>query len=334
MVRIRQGWLVAMLGLGLFAACKKDDKPTAGTADKPAESSSGATSDDLAFLPADSEVVLGVNIAQVQQNSLWKGLVEPKLMAGQTQRLIADFRAKCGFDPMTSVKSLSLGARDMTGGKPNAVLVLHGLDKAKALDCVDKLKDELTSGGGEVTRDGDLVLAKDRRGMQAAVSFLDGGTAIVVVGDNGTTSGVKAVAAGGSKLRTTAGFAERYKKVNTRDSLWMVVDHALLDKLPLMMKPQASFGSVNMTDGVALDMRIQFENPGDATAAADLGKSQTQTQAVQEYIDKAEFIADGAELHATIKSSSQKLPKLQALITQLVNLASAFAGGMGGLGTP
>jgi len=106
MIRIfRNAWgarLAMMLGVGLaFAAvgtaCKKDDKKAdsatgdkgdkaadkAGKGDKTSDNKPGVmpkeTSDDLSLIPLDSELVLGLNFAQLQQSALWKQFVEPKL---------------------------------------------------------------------------------------------------------------------------------------------------------------------------------------------------------------------------------------------------------------
>src|SRR5215470_8879064 len=98
MVRIRSGWLVAVALVSLGAAsCKKDDnkdkpaekttetKPPEKAPDKPAEAAKpaaiavSANGDDLSLLPVDSEIVLGLNFAQLQQSALWKEYA-PKFM--------------------------------------------------------------------------------------------------------------------------------------------------------------------------------------------------------------------------------------------------------------
>src|SRR5262249_42185908 len=112
MVRIRHGWTVAVIGLAFaFAACKKD-ATDAGGGGKTGTSDKGGSSDDLSLLPVDSEVVLGINFGQVQQSPLWKQFVEPKLQgSGEMAAKLAEFKAKCGYDAMGSIKSVSLGAK-------------------------------------------------------------------------------------------------------------------------------------------------------------------------------------------------------------------------------
>ena len=150
MVRIRSGWLVAIvaLSLGVGTACKKsDDKkgesPT--TADKMSEKMPGmpgaadkgaASGDDLSLLPVDSEMVIGINFAQLQQSALWKQ-VAPKSKDKMAKNL-SDIKAACGFDPLDAFKSMSIGIKNVGGGKPDGAIVIHGLEKDKVWGCLDK----------------------------------------------------------------------------------------------------------------------------------------------------------------------------------------------------
>lgn len=324
MVRIRQACVVGMLALGLFSGCKKE-AATSGSGDKTAEAPGGtATSgDDLSLLPADSEVVMGLNWGQLQQSQLWKQFVEPKLQSSDFARRMAEIKTRCGWDPMPAVTSLSFGIKN-TQTKPQVVAVIHGPDKTKTLDCLDKSKDEIAKQGTEITRDGDVILLKDKRGETTAITFVNNNTAVGVSGDNATAAGVKAVAAGGSTLKTSPAFVDMYKKVKTSDSLWVLASGKVLDKAPI--KATAAYGSINVTDGLALDARVRFEKPEDATQAASMASAQTK-QAAQ-YFDKADIVAEGNEVHASIAMSNQKL---QQLIQQVGPMLGMFMGGMGGM---
>ena len=111
MVRFRNTWLVAVVAIGLGgAACKKNDDAKPGdktaTGDKATGDKAGgggvndANGGDLSLLPVDSEMVIGLNIAQLQQSALWKQF-SPKIMDKIAGNL-ADFKADCGFDPLDS----------------------------------------------------------------------------------------------------------------------------------------------------------------------------------------------------------------------------------------
>jgi hypothetical protein len=324
MVRIRQRWSLVLLGLVLgvgFVACKKDS--TGGSGEKASELSAGGPGGggDLALLPADSEVVFGVNLGQVQQSPLWKQFAEPKLAAFRGQ-MREDFKARCGVDPMKMVSSFTVGIRGF-GDKPSAVAVLHGLDKGKVLDCFDKNKAELAKDGGEITRDGDTLLFKGDRG-EAALQFTNDSTAVVVSGPSASAAAVKAVLSGSSSLKNSAPFLEMYKKVKTGDSIWALASGKVLERVPLGLKLTAAYGSINVTDSLALDTRVRFDKPEDATQAAEMASTQVK-QLTPQYVDKAEATADGNELHTSVTVSGQKLPALIPILT-----AAAAMSGMGG----
>ncbi len=325
MVRIRQRWGIVLLGLVLgvgFVACKKDS--SGGPADKSSEASGGAPgAGDLALLPADSEVVFGMNLGQMQQSALWKQFVEPKLASAKGQHMMNEFKTKCGADPMKMVSSVTFGAKDFSGDKPTMVAVAHGLDKAKILDCIEKNKADIAKDGGEVTRDGDVVLFKSDRGEPAALQFINDSTAVLVAGPSGTTAGVKAVIGGGASLKSSAPFLDMYKKVKTGDSIWGLASGKVMESVPLDLKATAAYGSINITDGLSVDMRVRFATPDAATQAATMATAQTK-QATQ-YVDKAEATADGNELHLAVVISGQKLQ-------QLAPMLSMFAGGLPGMG--
>lgn len=321
MVRIRHAWLVVMLAVGLTTACKKEGSNAAG-GDNAAGGASTAATDDLSLLPADSEVVVGFNIAQLQQSQLWKQFVEPKLNAPEAQSKLGEFKQRCGWDPMTAMSSVAFGAKQLDG-KPEVVVVAHGLDKAKAMDCLEKSKAEMTKEGGEVTKDGDVVLFKDKTGETGALTFVNNNTAVLAFGaERGTPAAVKALASGTGTLKSSAPFVEMYKKVKTSDSVWGLASGKILDKLPV--KATAAFGSINVTDGLSLDMRVRFEKAEDATQAASMVNAQTKQAA--KFFDRADFAAENTEMHGTIVMSNQKL---QTLIQQFGPMLGMMMGGMG-----
>jgi len=324
MVRTRQGCLVALvIGLGLLAACKKDDKAGQPAEKLAAQSGGGATavSDDLSLLPVDSEVVVGVNVAQIQQSALWKQFVEPKMNQGEFQKRMTELKTRCGYDPMTAIKSMSIGAKPGGTNKVSFVAVAHGVDKAKSLECLDKSKDEIAKDGTTMTRDGDVVLLDNAaQNEHAAITFVNDSTGLIAVGDAATTAGVKALLSGSSGLKSSTAFIEMYKKIKTTDSVWVLANGKVMEKLP--MSATAAYGSLNVTDGFALDGHIRSQSPEAATQMATLATGQFK-QAAQ-FVDKAEFTAEGNEVHAVVVMSNAKL---QALIQQVGPMLGMFLGG-------
>lgn len=357
MVRIRSGWLVVVLALGLGAsACKKNDdkkgdQPATGdkmaeTGGLPALDKGGATpvavgGDDLSLLPVDSEVVIGINFAQLQSSSIWKQFVAPKLATADLAGM-QKFKALCGFDPLESLKSISIGLKDLSGNNPNGAIVVHGYDKTKSMTCFDKDGvSDVEKDGSKVTIDGDVVMIKDKSGKQMGFTFVNDSTALAVIGpDAATKDGIKKVAGGGGALKTSATFVEMYGKINTGDSVWMLMNgnSPVLSKMGAMgVKPKALFGSLNITDGLAVDMRLRLSSPDEVTQFVKMAKGQTDNPQVKQMFDKLDVTADGSDAKFSVGMSAAKLQALIGMVGGMMGGmmgAGGAGGGMGGPGGP
>jgi hypothetical protein len=347
MVRIRSIVALSLLAFGASGAlvlggCKKEEKkdtPASGEksgtqAEKPGDPGmgktqaipSGGTADDLSLLPVDSEVVMGLNFAQLQQSQLWKQFVEPQLMKGDVQQKLGEFKSKCGFDPMSSIKSISIGMKGVGGDKPDGVVVVHGADKAKSLACLDTMKADAAKEGSEIKRDGDVVMVKAKDGEDVALMFVNDSTAVAVIGSQANPDGVKKAAAGGSALKTSAAFVDMYGKIKTSDSLWLLVNgnSKAFDKAAAMgFKPKAVFGSINVTDGLTLDMRVRLDSADQAATMANTFRGQAAAAAAM--VDKLDITNDGADVKVSVLLSNQKLQNL------IKNFGSMLGGAMGGM---
>ncbi len=306
------------------SACKKADDAKGG-------GGGGATGDDVALIPADSEVVFGLNFAQLQQSALWKQY-SPKLMAKMSDKL-TQFQAACGFDPMTSFKSMSIGMKNLGGAdkKPDGVMVVHGPDKAKIMSCMDTYKAEAAKDGTEITVDGDVVLVKDTKNNQtAAMTFVNDTTMIATIGTMGTKDGVKAAAKGGNGLKSSQMFNDLFGKINTGDSLWVLVNgnSPLLDKASMMGKPKAMYGSLNITDGLAVDFHVKSASADEAKSLVDMAKAQTDNPQVKQMVDKIDITSNGDDAHFVVTMSAQKLQALMGMFGGMMGMMG------GGGGTP
>ena len=99
---------------------------------------------------------------------------------------LAEFKAACGFDPMEAVKSVSMGLKGVGNDQPDGSVVIHGLDKAKSMACIDKAKAEAAKKGTEITVDGDVFMVKDKSAQTTAWTFVNSDTLLGVIGPNAT----------------------------------------------------------------------------------------------------------------------------------------------------
>jgi hypothetical protein len=140
------------------------------------------------------------------------------------------------------------------------------------------------------------------------------------------------VTAGNSALKSSPPFLDMYSKVKTTDSLWGLMNGSsqVFDKMGSMgIKAKAMFGSLNVTDGLSLDLQLRLETPDAAKQLTEMSKQQ-MTQAAKMF-DQIDVSANGSDVKYTVVLSNAKL---QALIAQFGPMLGAFSGMGGGGATP
>ncbi len=312
-MRIRHAWFVAALSVGfVVSGCSKGGG-----------SSGGATSgEDLGLLPADSEVVVGINFTQIQSSSLYKQF-SPKLVEKLSKEL-GDVKAACGFDPLESLKSISVGLKDVGGDTTSGVFVVHGIEKAKlmAKSCQDKLNE--SNKGNPMTVEDGVMIEHPNHGPAIAVGFTDDTTMVGVIGADANKDSIKKVASANSGLKTSSQFSELYGKIKPDQSLWVVVNAeapAFSQLGQLGMHPKRIYGSLNVTDGLGLDLRVRMSSADEATQLTTMAKGQIGSPMIKAMFDKLEVTSDGAEVHAEVGMTE----------AQLKSIAAMAKGGLGGL---
>src|SRR5688500_15809550 len=136
-------------------------------------------------MPGDSQLVRGRDVPQPQASALWKNFVEPQLAKGEMKKQLDEFKTNCGVDAMKVVTKIAMGIKGIGGDKPDGVIVAHGVPKAKLVACYDKLQ-KGKKADQDITRDGDVLIVKQKGGQAAAFTFIDDSTAIMVIGTQAT----------------------------------------------------------------------------------------------------------------------------------------------------
>jgi RNA polymerase sigma factor (sigma-70 family) len=300
--------------------------PTLGpTAAPRALASRSVAEADFGFLPADADVVIGINLAQARQSSLWQRFVAPQLAGIDGLR---EFEVRCGFDPLASLSSMSIGLKGLGNEDHREVtgtVVVHGFEKVKAMSCFDRERlADTENDGSKVTIDGDVVLIGDPGGVDTALTFIDDTTALIVIGPEAATrQGVEQIAAGGGTLATSSAFVATLQYINTDDSLWLM----LSDSSPLVQIINAAitekttaiqlgtvYLALNATDTLALDAGVHLGSPAVVSRLVSAIQTQmsergAQTE-VRRYFDQLDVIADDSELIVSLAMTGDQLFEL------------------------
>ncbi len=280
---------------------------------------------DLGYLPADADTVIGVNFALVRQSALWQRFVVPQL--GNYHQL-RDVETLCGFDPLTSLGSLSVGLKGMGDSDDAGVsgtIVVHGFNKTKAMTCFDKQNlAEAEKNGARFTIDKDLVLITDAESsFHAAFTFIDDTTALIVLGPAAATKeGVDHIAAGTGTLATSSTFAATLQNVNTDSAMWLMASaqSKMLDgAMPAIpglgdVKPGTFYLSLGVTDSLALDAGVGFGAPATVARVVDYIKTQLSEgiakTIVSTYFDQLDVFADGSDLIVSLAVSGEQIAQM------------------------
>jgi hypothetical protein len=272
--RLAAGLFVCMAVLGACGGKKEEGKPTG-------DKGGGAPAvgnKDLDMIPAESDTVFGLDLVKARESTLFRDHALPAITrSGEAQRVIDLLKSKCSIDPMTAARRMTGGLKLAGQRVADVVAVLHGIEKAKALPCIDQVKDQLAAERIEVTRDGDVVVMKGEHG-ELAFTFTGDTTALVMMGAKATRDALLELAQGKSALKSSKEFADMYSRLSTDHTVWFLVKGDVdavarsLDRLNVRSK--AIYGSADTANGLELRANIRVESEEQATNLAQLANSQ------------------------------------------------------------
>lgn len=303
----------ALVAVAVLTGCYHDapGAPPAQNAARP-PSYAATIADPLGFLPIDSELVMSLDARAVRASSLWP-LVEPKLLAAAEGK-VALFAQRCGVDPIASITRVAVGIRGLGGTRPSGVFVIHGLDRAKIMDCAHRAVARPNPDGSIV---GDTIVIhptpSDPRGI--VIRFVGERTCVLLVADGADERSLDAVLAAGAPLRGSPTFSALFERVDTHQALWLVLNgnSKVFDSLAsLGVKPRAVWGWFALHGGIVTTLHVQLDTAAEAQQLAQT--AQGQLGIIKPMVDAIDLTAEDADIVVTLSISDQKLQSLIGLI--------------------
>ncbi|MGE0547312.1 MAG: hypothetical protein AB7R00_09660, partial [Kofleriaceae bacterium] len=120
----------------IAGACSKQAAPQNPASDTGADAK--ASADPLAYLPADSEIVVGGDLDHWRASELGRSL-QAKLL-GRLQGQVDAFKQACKIDPLNEVHTFTEAMKGATGDKGSMVAVVRGENLDRELGCADALQ--------------------------------------------------------------------------------------------------------------------------------------------------------------------------------------------------
>jgi hypothetical protein len=267
----------------------------------------GGSGDELAFLPQDSELVVGLDARQILASPLWKHF-EPRIMR-RIGKSVQDFRAMCGYDPLVALRGMTVGVK--LAEPIDGVFVVRGLPRDQTIACAGRAlgQTQLQIKGGIITVPGD-----GQRRPPAVMAFADATTLVIAT----SRERLDAALAAGAPLRRSGAFSVLWALVDARHPLWGIVNgtsHAFDSLSALGVRPRAVLGSIELAGGLSLTGRMRLGTPDEATQLASLG--QAQAGALQSMADKVEVGADGPDVTLRVDLSIAQVDSLAGIALQM-----------------
>ncbi|WP_428262431.1 hypothetical protein [Haliangium sp.] len=310
---------VAIAGLSLLgAACKGEQKDGDGDGagdDKAARAR-------FAYLPTQSNFVIGFDVAQLTASPLFTDLIEPKLEEATGDRYAA-VRTAC----LSKLSSVVVGGQ--SGRGKVAVMAARGLDQEQLRRCSAAL-DDVPEDEVTVTQEG-----KDG----AVTKLVSGGDTLWVGTLPDKTLVTQPNASGAATIETilarTGGLSDNpdmmalVDATDTKASLWFAFQNPSGDEAVtgVPYKTKSARGSLRVSDGLTLDVVAQAET---AEAAE---KMVTAVQAQLEAAKQTPYgaIAENLQIRAKDDEVTVKLALTRADIDALLPVLSQLAPMLRGL---
>jgi hypothetical protein len=299
----------------LAAACDAGAKPepaAAPTSTKPAAPVKQPATDssfDLTYLPADSDVVVHVDVAKLRQSKLWAAYSK------DVAKMIAPGFRDCAFDPLSTASTVDIGIT--VESKPN-VYVIRGIDHQAAMACFNSLKGE---GRYKAATDGDFITLTSPAGHQRVVTFVDKRT-MVMRSTRGTDQGQQKVVQQGAPLAKNGEFVAAIAKANTNAAI-VAVSRPGSESLAKQMNQSGMHltyfhGSLNLTDRLELQYAMDVGSATEATTLTNTMKTQFDSAQVKQMFDRLEAHSQDTTVTLDVAMSDTKLANLAGMMRSMI----------------
>jgi hypothetical protein len=279
----------------------------------------------FAYLPKDSNVIVGVYPQQIASSALFKEFVEPELAKNADYQKLKE---KCGFDPLKEISGIVVGAKTES---EDMVVAISGITKEQFTKCVPAMGPE-GQEPPKVTQEGDYVKV-EAEGETTWFGWVDAKT-MVMRPEAKEKATIEAIVKTTDGLDKNANMMALADKVDKKAAIWFAVHNDKPDQ-PLAGVPvqaKALYGSLNFSQGLAFLFTLQQGTPEEAQkTVADMTQQLAMVKQMMPALAKLELKAEGSDVHVTLNMTDQEVKELAPMIQQQLG---GMMGGMMGGGQP
>ena len=294
-----------------IAGCSR--APTAATpANKAPAADYQRTADDvLGFLPAQADVVAGVDMVALRSSALWSKF-QPQVEA--IGREFEKLGGQCGANPINTLERVTLAVKLVPSGNMTGVVVAHGIDTSRAIDCI---AEQTRKNGGTAKVDRGVVIATypDRPDAQMAATTVGAKTLVIQLDPTVSNDSIAAVLASGTPLRKSGSFMTLFERRERGASVWGMANGnaPLFNELAQMgMRPKSIDGTLTVTDRFTFAVRLAMPSAAEATrVVSEVDKIKGPASTMVERFDAR---ADGANVTMDVVITEAQLRSLVGML--------------------
>lgn len=273
---------------------------------KPPPNLEATARDPLAFVPTDSTMIIGVDVAKLRSTPLWRDHFEPALR--KFPSAATHINPDCDVDPITDIDRLTAAQRGVGG--PRITFVIDGVDITKKLLCL----------GPELKfREGVKFSPEDaaRLGTEAATGLIYSlrratPSALVVDLTLDNTPGQIRALTQDVPLRSVPAFMDVFNHLPTSSTAWMIVDLTKGDYAPAGEKMKATYFAMTLTvtDHIELTADAYLANENVASKLTAIWEKDLAEW--RPLVDRLEVRALGTTMHVEASGTVQQVNAIAA----------------------
>lgn len=279
----------------------------------------------LKHMPADTEVLLSMNLASLTGTPLWKQY-GPAVIAAAGDGF-GKANETCGFDPITTLHSVHFGINSSRQEEP--VLIVRGISRGPLIQCI-KAMATLEKAVLEIADEGNFtIITGDKQDKRQAIGWIDDKT-MLLVPEKVDKDYLQARLDGKDGLDGNADFKIPAAKANQSAPVWFAGSFGESSQVAKGMasmgdQPKALYGSVGFEAGIQLAVGVTFAD--EKAAAATLSKIKPMLGQAKVFMGPAAGLIDKVQLATTGADLTFGLNLTEAEVKQLSSTAGAMLPG-------
>lgn len=256
------GMRLALLVLAVLG-CHHAPPPAPPANQVPAPDFTATADDVLGFLPAETDLVIGIDMAALRHSAVWQQFLPQIQAIGQEFEKLG---GQCGKNPIDALERLTMAIKVQNDGALAGIVVARGIDTSHALDCIITQSNK-SGRTAKLDRGVAVVTYPDRPNEQLAATTVGPSTLVFQLDAVANADTMATVLASGTPLRKSSSFMTLYQRREPGAAVWGMANGnaPMFEQLAQMnMRPRSIDGTLSVTDRFALALRMTMASADDA----------------------------------------------------------------------